>query len=203
MRIVKLLLFGLSVVLVAMCFTAAWDAAQDTGDLLSRTRDAQPDFVLAVGTTPVQLVAAAPQERLSELVAFEWVVAPAPEAEPEPKPITRRRRAKRPAAMIMTPSGLVAPEDAIRLVLRGKRSAFEHCYEQALKQQAPFDGFVVVSLSLSLTGRVTDAHVEEGTRRDGKVGACIVALLRQVRLPPLTEEAELLIPIRLQAKKPT
>ncbi len=97
----------------------------------------------------------------------------------------------------------VDPADAMRMALRGKRASFEHCYEQELKKQASFNGFIVVALSLSANGTVTDARVQEGNLRDAVVGACIVAQLRTLKLPMLTSEADLLIPIRLQASEPT
>ena len=115
----------------------------------------------------------------------------------------------RPAAPLPTEpvvaraSNGVEPEDAIRMALRGKRASFEHCYQTELKKQASFSGFIVVALSLSASGQVTDARVQEGNRRDAVVGACIVAQLRTLKLPALTSEADLLIPIRLQAREPT
>ena len=60
-----------------------------------------------------------------------------------------------------------------------------------------------VALSLSASGTVIEARVQEGNRRDAVVGACIVAQLRTLKLPQLTSEADLLIPIRLQAREPT
>lgn len=128
-----------------------------------------------------------------------------PENEAPPTgPIKKRHRAKRAATVVQKnePDG-VAPEDAIRMELRRRKHSFEQCYEQELKKQASFDGFVVVALSLAVNGSVTDARVEEGTQRDRQVGRCIAAQLRRLQLPPLDEETELLIPIRLQAKRPT
>jgi hypothetical protein len=118
-------------------------------------------------------------------------------------------RKQRPLAesTVFTPTKIVVteidPEDAIRMGLRSKRASFEHCYEQELKKQAAFSGFIVVAVSLSASGRVTEAYVQEGNRRDAAVGACIVAALRTMKLPRLTSEADLLIPIRLQAREPT
>lgn len=103
-------------------------------------------------------------------------------------------------ASAVTPA---APEDALRMALRRKRMVFEHCYEMELKKQAAFNGFVVLSVSVTVDGRITDAHVEEGSRRDAAVGACIAAQLRQLKLPPVSEEADLLVPIRLEARKDT
>ncbi len=129
------------------------------------------------------------------------------EAEPE-LPVAplvkklRRSAVARPVAPVPT-STAVEPQDAIRIALRSKRASFEHCYEQELKKQASFSGFIVVALSLSAAGKVTEARVQEGSRRDAVVGACIVAQLRTLKLPPLTSEADLLIPIRLQAREPT
>jgi hypothetical protein len=70
-----------------------------------------------------------------------------------------------------------------------------------LKKQAAFDGFVVVSLSVAQSGKVLEAGVEEGNRRDSRVGACIVAQLKTMRLPAFEEDVELQIPIRLQARE--
>lgn len=198
MRTSRMLMLGVLVVLTALCFELAWNAAQDTGDLLGR--QAPADYVVRVSLAAVNV---APRAPLGALEAWQPWVLEVPAEEPGPEPtVTRHRRFKRAVAKV-EPSSLVAPEDAIRMVLRRKRAAFEHCYEQELKKQASFDGFVVVSMSLSADGRVTDVRVEEASRRDAVVGACIVAQLRQLKLPALTEEADLLIPIRLEAKKPT
>ena len=137
------------------------------------------------------------------------------ELPPEPEPVAqlpppppRRLWKKRPpvidqkSAVVEVSTG-VDPEDAIRMALRQKRAAFEHCYEAELKKQAAFSGFLVIAVSVSSDGKVTDARIQEGSRRDAAVGACIVAQLRKLVLPALTSEADLLIPIRLQAKEPS
>ncbi len=123
-----------------------------------------------------------------------------------PPPAVRKQRAVlavAPAVVPVATNPEVEPEDAIRMALRSKRASFEHCYEQELKKQAAFSGFIVVALSLSASGKVTEARVHEGNRRDAVVGACIVAALRTMKLPRLTSEADLLIPIRLHAKEPS
>lgn len=197
MRVLRLAVLGVLMGLTTLCFGLAVSAALETGEVMNQTRAEQPDFVVRTRLTAVPSPLTALQAPAWPTWTTEWT-EPSPELTVEPKKRRSRRDAK-----VEPASSLVAPEDAIRMVLRRKRSAFEHCYEQALKKQAAFDGFVVLSVSLSANGRVTDAHVEEGTRRDAQVGACIVGQLRQLQLPALTEEADLLIPIRLQAKKQT
>jgi hypothetical protein len=196
MRLLRTLMLGVLVVVTALSFELAWNGAQDTRAVLSRQDLSVTEYIVPMSLAAVSL---APRARLTELEAWEpWVLA-TPAVAPEPETTRRIKR----AAPKVEPSTLIAPEDAIRMVLRRKRAAFEHCYAQELKKQAAFDGVVVVSMSLSSDGRVTDVRVEEASRRDAVVGACIVAQLRQLKLPPLTEEADLLIPIRLEAKKPT
>lgn len=195
MRIIRLVMLGAMIVVTTLCFEAAWQGAQDMDEVLGRARWAQTDFIVRThGVRAPKL-----QPPLEEVAEPEWQ-----EVEPPgPKAVTHHRRFKRPPAVAKPELSLVAPEDAVRQALRRKRPMLEHCYEQELKKQASFDGFVVVSLSLTAGGKVTDAHVEEGKRRDAQVGACIVAQLKALRLPPLTEDAELLIPIRLQAQQAT
>ncbi len=222
MRVVKLLMLGVMLFAAGVCFEQAWQSSRDVSERLSATEslsngemNALPlvsvlDFEIrrpaptTPSVPPPEAVAKSEEPEVSPLVEETL--------EPAPQPTRRSRSSRRPK--IETPAAgeeeaapsdpsLVAPEDAFRMALRRKRSALEHCYEQELKKQAAFDGFVVVSVSLSAAGRVTEAHVEEGTRRDAQVGACIVAQLRQLQLPPLTEDVDLIIPIRLEARKPT
>ncbi len=203
MRVIRRLMLGVLVVCTALSFELAWDAAQDTRDLLSLRQLEVTDFVVPLTLADIEL---APRQPLDELEAWQVWELPEPTAEqdtePEPAQAVRPKRASR-AVVKAEPSTLIAPEDAIRMVLRRKKAAFEHCYELELRKQAAFDGFVMVSLSLSADGSVSNVRIEEASRRDAAVGACIVAQLRQLKLPPLTEEADLLIPIRLEAKKPT
>ena len=195
MRIMKLLMLGGLIVVTALCFELAWVAAQDVRDALTRQRWENVDLVVSRRTAAPPPQVSAPEEESAGPERTE-------EAPAEPKRVTKRHRRHR-AVEVQPVSPLIAPEDAIRTALRRKRTSLERCYEQELKKQATFDGFVVVSMSLSAAGKVTEAHVEEGTRRDARVGACIVAQLRLLRLPPLTEDADLLIPIRLQAQQAT
>ena len=193
MRIIRLMMLGVLIVVTALCFEAAWQGAQDLDEVLGRARWAHTDFIIRAHRVRAPELKPSPVE----VAEPEWhEVEP-----PGPKVVTQRRRFKVPAPVAEPETSRVAPEDAVRLALRRKRPMLEHCYEQELKKQASFDGFVVVSLSLTAAGEVTDAHVEEGTRRDAQVGTCIVAQLKALQLPPLTEEAELLIPIRLQAQQ--
>ena len=96
----------------------------------------------------------------------------------------------------------IAAEDAIRMALRQKRAMFEYCFDQELKKQAIFNGYLVIKLSVAVDGRITAARIEEGNRRDRAVGDCIVSQLRTVKLPALAAEADLLLPIRLRASLP-
>lgn len=124
--------------------------------------------------------------------------------EEAPAPVVKVKRVRKPAPVVeAAPRIEVEPEDAIRLALRGKRASFERCYELELKKQAAFSGFVVVAVSVSAEGKVLEAKVQEGNRRDAVVGACIAGALRTMQLPQLTSDADLLIPIRLEAKEPT
>ncbi len=91
------------------------------------------------------------------------------------------------------------PEDALRLAMRHKRAMFENCFERELRKQAVFNGFVVISLSISTEGRVSHTRVVEGDPRAAAVGACIAEHLRSLKLPGVAYEADLILPIRLEA----
>jgi hypothetical protein len=124
----------------------------------------------------------------------------------QPAPARERRRVSRPAVEASTPPAAVEAEevdvgDLARRAVRSKQTLLQLCYEQELKKQAAFDGFVVVALSVGADGRVESAVVEEGTRRDAKVGACIASHLKTLKFPPLGEAVELELPIRLQAQE--
>ena len=198
----KRIFFGLITLAASGAFFSAWWAAQELGQRrppASRPMPwlAPPERTLArasVRTEPL---------RIHEFAAMEDVI----EAEfiPAEPPAARKvARVARPE-VVAAPAGPVPvePEDAVRMALRLKRSQFEYCYQRELKKQAAFSGFVVVSLSVTSEGTVTDAHVQEGNSRDAAVGGCIVAQLRTLKLPQLTSDADLIIPIRLEAKDPS
>jgi|GEM_PF-2229202 len=205
----KQILLSVLAVAAAACFIAAGRSAAELHQRSNATaraylwQDPMPS-PLPAPRLAEQLVFLEPAQLEEEIAAVKdrtdhaaipRVLGPKkPRARVIPEPVVA------PALVV---GGEVKPEDAIRMALRSKRASFEHCYEQELKKQASFSGFIVVALSLSATGRVTDAHVQEGNRRDAVVGACIVGQLRTMKLPPLTSEADLLIPIRLQAREPS
>lgn len=219
MRLVKQVALGLLLFTTGVCMEQAGEGSVELKTVLKRAHH-KKTFNTSLVLQSFQPVAAPRPSRSQEVLA---TAARAPRrlaVRPESTPtvnsmegadteiitLTSERTfpPKAPAPPSHTAeTTLVAPEDAFRLALRYKRAALEHCYEQELKKQAAFDGFLVVSVSLSADGKVTDAHIEEGSRRDAQVGACILAQLRQLQLPPLTEEAELIVPIRLEAKEPT
>ena len=194
MRPVKAVCLGGLAIGAATCFFLAGQCAQALHERsLATARNANWQASLPPLQLPEQVIDVSPP-----------TLEEAPVSLP-PAPVVRKRRVapepKAIEAIVRNPE--VEPEDAIRMALRGKRAAFEHCYETELKKQASFSGFIVIALSLAANGKVTDARVHEGNRRDAVVGACIVAALRTLQLPALTSEADLLIPIRLQAKEPS
>lgn len=201
MRVLRLLLLGVLFVATAICFDLAWDAAQDLNETLVRQRWEHQR--VRMGSARVLQVQRPALPRF-DLAALETIRS-ADQTEPKraerpPKQVRHRKVSSRAVAPVAAESVLVAPEDAIRMALRRKRAGLERCYNDELKKQAAFDGFIVVGLSLSADGRVTEAHLDQATRRDAQVGTCIVGLLRQLQLPPLSEEVDLIIPIRLEAR---
>lgn len=199
MRATKPILLSVLAITAGASFLAA---ARSAAELQTPARSWKAS--LPPARVPDRVSAVAPvilEEELLEEEIIEAQLESAPEAAPGPRKVRKIRPAP---AVVPAIAGLeVEPEDAIRMALRSKRASFEHCYEKELKKQASFSGFIVVALSLSASGKVTEARVQEGNRRDAVVGACIVAQLRTMKLPPLTSEADLLIPIRLQAREPT
>jgi hypothetical protein len=95
----------------------------------------------------------------------------------------------------------VEPEAAVRSLLEQLQPDFRRCYEHTLKRQAE-GGQIVVSLSVSRSGRWRSARLLEATRGQATVGRCIVGHLVQARLPRLTESARLEVPIRLRPREP-
>jgi hypothetical protein len=230
MRAIKWILFGLLTIMAGVCFVAAaqsghalrqrtnamarayqWQAPLPPTRVAEQVIDLEPatleeEEAEAAATTPAPRpprAVADPDDAYASIL--RTLMGPPPAPSPAPAPIVKKARlhvSPAPAAATVARNE-VEPEDAIRIGLRSKRASFEHCYEQELKKQAAFSGFILVALSLSSSGRVTDARVQEGNRRDAVVGACIVAAIRTMKLPALTSEADLLIPIRLQAREPT
>lgn len=213
MRAIKPILLAILTVCAIACFVAAANTAADLEQSTSATarifqwqaplppmRVAEQVIDLEPATLEEEEAAAADSAALAAALGAHE----APEVLPVVAPVKKVHRAAAPApSSPAVASNQVEPEDAIRMGLRSKRASFEHCYETELKKQASFSGFILVALSLSASGKVTEAHVQEGNRRDAVVGACIVAALRSMKLPALTSEADLLIPIRLQAREPT
>ncbi len=201
MRTTRFVVLGSLTTATALCFMASWEAAQD---FETRSCEQGPLGISALVTPPrariePTLTIEPPSQSLeSESMEFEGLEFPP--AQP-PAPVAHRRpRVMASVAPALDPT-LTEPGDAVRAALRLKRPALEHCYEEELKKQAAFDGFVVVAISVAANGTVLGASVEEAGRRDARVGACIVAQLKRLKLPPLTEEADLQIPIRLQSKQ--
>ncbi len=187
----RLSMLGSLIIATALSFELSWQAAQDFdpgagGVSLGGSALASP---------PRETILPQPPEPEPKP---DWGLEFDADAEPPPTPMRRLRRPRVVAAPVQE-SGLLEPADAVRIALRSKRGEFERCYDQELKKQAAFDGFVLVSLDVARDGSVLGASVAEGSRRDAHVGACIVATLRRLKLPALTEDAELQIPIRLQS----
>lgn len=120
---------------------------------------------------------------------------------PPPQRTVRRPRVEAAAPATAVAEAEVDLGDLARRAVRSKQTLLQLCYEQELKKQAAFDGFLVVALSVAADGHVESAVVDEGTRRDAKVGACIASHLKTLKFPPLGEAVELELPIRLQAQE--
>ena len=197
MRATKPILLTLLAITAVACFVLA---AYSAADLHQRSNATSRAYLWQAPLPPAPV-----PEAITDVAPASLEEEVAPQAEVEVAQVVKKPRRIRPVAPIAASavSSEVEPEDAIRIALRSKRASFEHCYEQELKKQASFSGFIVVAVSVSASGHVTEARVQEGNRRDAVVGACIVAQLRTMKLPPLTSEADLLIPIRLQAREPT
>ena len=213
MRAIKPILLSVLTVTAAACFLAAVRSASDLQERTSATariyqwQAPLPPMRVAEQIIDLEPATLEEEQATAADVAALAAALSAPQAPDAPAPVPV---VKKPRPLVAAPPSTptvarneVEPEDAIRMGLRSKRASFEHCYETELKKQAAFSGFILVALSLSASGKVTEARVQEGNRRDAVVGACIVAALRTMKLPALTSEAELLIPIRLQAREPT
>ena len=193
----KRILFGLITLAASGAFFAAWQTAQGLGQCRLPANEQLPWLGPPERSLPrsVSREVPAQTQKIDEgVVEAEWIPV---------GPAVRRRSLTPAAAPISSARPAIEPEDAVRAALRSKRAQFEYCYQRELKKQAAFSGFVVVALSVSAQGRVTNAHVQEGNPRDALVGGCIAAQLRTLKLPVLSCDADLLIPIRLEAKDPS
>lgn len=183
MHLLKLVAFG------ALTITASWFFSESA------------QVSLALQTLESKSAVTMPS-----LPSWQWLPPATPPVAIDP-PIalesdkSTRRSLRRPK--VHRGDEAVQPEVAMRYALRMAKVSLETCYERELRKQDSFSGFVVVALSVSADGSVTDGRVEEGNARDRRVGSCIVARLMQVKLPPLTDDADLVIPIRLEANEGT
>lgn len=155
-----------------------------------------------VPAAPLEVVAEAPPD-----------VEPVPELEPEPEPqpavsmvTPSHRRAKShrraPKALALIVPAPVEPDEALRAALRQHHTALERCYDRELRTRATFEGTMLISISVTADGRVVRASVEEAGPREAAVGACMVARIRELKLPRLSSDADVTLPIQLQAVEP-
>ncbi|MFZ5471494.1 MAG: AgmX/PglI C-terminal domain-containing protein [Myxococcota bacterium] len=136
----------------------------------------------------------------SPMVAREGVAQYWTEPSPKPEPKRRRASKKTKARLLRAePLRLAEPDEAMRLALRRAKPVLERCYDSELKKRAPFNGFVVLEVSVTADGRVERAKVEQASTRDAAVAGCIARRLKTLKLPPLSSEADLVVPFRLEA----
>lgn len=200
MRLARPLLLGSLVAATTGSFALSFTAASELEEELPVREPQLQRRLSALVNPPREVVTVPPLVVERGEMEFEALELTPPEPEPTPPPPRRVHKVAR-RVEAPEPSLFADPADEVRKALKLKKGALERCYEMELKKQAAFDGFVVVSLSVAQSGKVLEAGVEEGNRRDSRVGACIVAQLKTMRLPAFEEDVELQIPIRLQARE--
>jgi hypothetical protein len=189
MKAIKILLgsvVALAVVGVILCAQGLAGSEPSLGAPPVPRGTVEPATVAAVAPAPAEESLDAVDSRLAQLVRK-----------------TARNHRKVQVGFASEAAPATEPDAAMRMALRQNRSLLERCYENELKKRATFNGYLVVSLTLSEDGRVVRATIEQAGGSSAEVGACITARLKSLKLPKLTSDAELILPIRLEAKEPT
>jgi hypothetical protein len=220
MRISDEIVFGAAAVAAFGCAFAGWERLQVLDDRarqleaeraeLSRPKEIPQAVDESVKNVPEETAPIPVREALPPPPPAHRHAQPPAERGPRRPPLPVAVRGKVLDAVEETPVAAaprlredVKTQDEMRRALRRKQGLLELCFNEELKKQAAFNGFVLLKVSIGADGAVKKAQVEEGNRRDRAVGACIASHLKQVRLPAQTEEADLLLPILLEAKSPS
>jgi hypothetical protein len=105
----------------------------------------------------------------------------------------------KPVTGEVTPDG-GEPRESLQATLRRASKRAVSCYEQGLKAQPDLSGRVVVRLTISPAGAVTEALIEGSTLRAPPVERCIRALLHDVRFAASPKQRVITYPLIFSAR---
>jgi len=84
---------------------------------------------------------------------------------------------------LATTSGI--EPSTIRRIMDKRKSSFKVCYKKALKKSPGIKGQVIMSFSVSPTGRVSTVKVKHATLQDEEAIDCLKRVVRHVQFPPV------------------
>jgi hypothetical protein len=82
----------------------------------------------------------------------------------------------------------VFDQNLVTSMIRGRRSAFQRCYETSLRNNPTLNGKVTVEFTIQPTGGVTGARSIENTSGDAPLASCIVGVVGRLRWPTGPED---------------
>jgi hypothetical protein len=184
----------------------------DAGTAVASDKSAAPDASVQVAKPQADAGAGADDDDGIDQTLHQKIAAIEPDEQPARR--ERRLRSRRkpvqetlpeelPSASAKLPAlapVLLEPDEAVRIAIRDAKPLLARCYEMELKKRALFNGFLVVNISVTAAGRITQATVDETTAKEAQVAACIAAKLKRLKLPHLTADAEVSVPIKLEAR---
>jgi hypothetical protein len=136
---------------------------------------------------------------------------PEPEPEPQPQPRPRRRRPrkpppkkeapapkpapKRPRFVMPTPASITTsklpPEvsrDSIHVAIHRQEDAFQRCLKQAIARKDKLPSRVLVSMTASPPGTVTENHIKDPAVERSLLGRCVLRRAGSVRVPVFSRD---------------
>ncbi|HLL56146.1 MAG TPA: AgmX/PglI C-terminal domain-containing protein [Myxococcaceae bacterium] len=136
------------------------------------------------------------------LLACAWGTAfaqPAPAKAPPPASAGQPAKAVAPEKKVKPPldvGRLPFSPESLRQVVAYHQDGIQACYEEWLAgQQQPSKGSLMASFTILPSGAVREARIlKQGTTlSDGKLQACVVAVLEAMRFPKPEDGEELLV----------
>ncbi len=104
---------------------------------------------------------------------------------PPPKPAKKGPRFSMPTPSSITTSKLPAEVnlDAIHAAIGRQAPAFKRCLQDATKEGADLPGRVLVSMTASPYGKITENHIKDRAVERSALGRCVLRKSGSIRLP--------------------
>jgi len=104
---------------------------------------------------------------------------------PPPKPVKKGPRLTMPSLSTITTSKL-PPEinrDTIHTSIAAQAQAFQRCLKEAIKGGDDLPNRVLVSMTASTHGKITENHIKDRTVERSMLGRCVLRKSGSIRLP--------------------